>query len=177
MGEFLENLKKAADTGEFNSEAAKKILEINELADKKLGNGTIEDLERLKEKLTKRVVEPEKAKSTPAEPTGKIADVPEEPEETKNVEAVPKPIDEEEVQELNSEYEKKMANLKLIDAVNAQLAMLIEIEDMVVLTIGDMFGHITEIETNFKSEFEAENPMFGDLYQKIEEIKAKYKSI
>lgn len=30
---FLENLKKAVDTGEFNSEAAKKIIDIDKLAD------------------------------------------------------------------------------------------------------------------------------------------------
>jgi hypothetical protein len=35
MGSFLENLKKDLDTGEFNSEAAKKIIEIDKLADEK----------------------------------------------------------------------------------------------------------------------------------------------
>jgi hypothetical protein len=30
---FLENLKKAVDTGEFNSEVAKKIIEVDKLAD------------------------------------------------------------------------------------------------------------------------------------------------
>jgi len=54
MSEFLENLKKAADTGEFNSEAAKKILKVSQLANTKLGAGTPEDLEKLKESLEKR---------------------------------------------------------------------------------------------------------------------------
>jgi len=34
--DFLENLKKAVDTGEFNSEAAKKIIDIDKLADEKI---------------------------------------------------------------------------------------------------------------------------------------------
>jgi len=33
MSDFLENLKKAVEVGEFNSEAAKKITEIDKLAD------------------------------------------------------------------------------------------------------------------------------------------------
>ena len=37
---FLEKLKKAVDTGEFNSEAAKKIIEIDKLADEKLSTMT-----------------------------------------------------------------------------------------------------------------------------------------
>ena len=35
---FLENLKNAVDKGEFNSEAAKKINDIDKLADEKVGN-------------------------------------------------------------------------------------------------------------------------------------------
>jgi len=35
MGSFLESLKKDLETGEFNSEAAKKIIEIDRLADEK----------------------------------------------------------------------------------------------------------------------------------------------
>ena len=37
---FLENLKKSVDTGEFNSEAAKKIIEVDKLAD----NANVENL-------------------------------------------------------------------------------------------------------------------------------------
>jgi hypothetical protein len=33
LSPFLENLKKSVDTGEFNSEAAKKIIEVDKLAD------------------------------------------------------------------------------------------------------------------------------------------------
>ena len=148
MSDFLENLKKAADEGEFNSEAAKKILEINELADKKIGEATPADLEKIQESLEKR-----------------------------QGEELVAPVSEEKVLEVNTEYEKKMAQLKKLDAVNAQLAILIEIEDMVKLSIGDMFGFTDELEAKFEKEFETEDPMFGDLSQKIEEIKSKFKSI
>jgi hypothetical protein len=148
MSDFLENLKKAADEGEFNSEAAKKILEINELADKKIGEATPADLERIQESLEKR-----------------------------QGEELVAPVSEEKVLEANTEYEKKMAQLKKLDAVNAQLAILIEIEDMVKLSIEDMFGFTDELEAKFEKEFETEDPMFGDLSQKIEELKSKYKSI
>jgi len=155
MSDFLENLKKAADNGEFNSEAAKKILEVHELADSKLGAGTPADLEKLKESLEKRY------------------------EEGKNSEEVKetKVVTEKEVLELNSEYEKKMEQIKKLDIVNAQLATLIEIEDMVKLSIEDMFSFTDELEAKFEKELEAEDPMFGDLSQKIEQIKSKYNSI
>ena len=152
MSEFLDNLKNAADNGEFNSEAAKKILEVHDLAEEKLsGKNTVEELENIKSSLEKRQDE--------AVEGGKIEQV-----------------SEEKVVEAHTEYEKKMAQFKKLDAVNARLATLIEIEDMVKLSIEDMMGHVEELETNFKKEFETEDPMFGDLSLKIEEIKSKYES-
>ena len=149
MSEFLENLKNAADNGEFNSDAAKKILEISELADQKMqGTNPEEKVEELKEKL----------------------------EELQN-EAVVEPVTEEKAIEANTEYEKKMAQFKKQDAVNNQLAMLIEIEDMVKLSIGDMVNHIKGIETRFEKEIESKDPLFTDLVEKIESIKSIYNSI
>lgn len=148
MSNFLDNLKNAADNGEFNSEAAKKILEINELADTKIGEGTPADIEKLQETLEKRQGE-------------------------EHVE----PVSEEKVVEANTEYEKKMAQFKKLDAVNAQIATLVEIEDMVKLSVEDMFEFVSELEAKFKKEFETEDPIFGDLYLKIESINSKYKSI
>ncbi len=147
MSDFLENLKKAADNGEFNSDAAKKILEINELADVK---SKLMDSDELQETLEKRIE----------------AD-PKDSEE--------KMVSEEEMLELNSQYEQKMKQLKLIDGVNGRLATLIEIEDMVKASIDDMMGHVEELETQYEKEFEDEVPVFGDLYLKIEEIRTKYK--
>ena len=157
MSDFLENLKKAADSGEFNSEAAKKILEVSELADAKLkGKDVVVELEKIKESLEKRAEE----------------DNSEEVKELKET----KPATEEEVLELNSQYEKQMAAIKKQDAVNAQLATLIEIEDMVVASVADMFSFTDELEAKFEKEFASEDPVCGDLYQKIEQIKSKYKS-
>lgn len=145
MSDFLENLKKAADNGEFNSEAAKKILDVNKLADHKLKEL---DTDQLKDSLQKRMEE---------------SLVP----ETK--------VSEEEMLELNSQYEKKMEQIKLTDTTNMQFATLIEIEDMVKASIDDMFEFVDELEAKFEKEFESENSLFGDLHLKIEEIKSKYK--
>jgi hypothetical protein len=41
LSPFLENLKKSVDTGEFNSDAAKKIIEVNKLADNPLFSGAL----------------------------------------------------------------------------------------------------------------------------------------
>ena len=147
MSDFLDNLKKAADNEEFNSEAAKKILDINELADKKIGSGSSEDFEKLKETLEKR-----------------------------QEEAMIEPVSEEKAVEANTEYEVKMAQFKKLDAINNQLATLIEIEDMVKLSIADMMGHVEELEDKFKKEFEIKDSMFDDLLKKIKEIKSKYNS-
>lgn len=152
MSEFLDNLKKAANDGEFNSEAAKKIVEINKLADTKINKGTQEELNSLKESLEKRLEDSGETKMSAA-------------------------VTEEEALELNSEYERKMEAIKKQDTVNAQLATLIEIEDMVKASVEDMFSFTEELEIRFEKEFKTEETMFGDLYQKIEELKMKYKSI
>lgn len=145
---FLKNLKNAVDTGEFNSEAAKKIIEIDKLADEKFTetrDGT---------------------KYVNTENLDKLVD-----------EAGVKTVTEEEAAALNSDYEKKMIEIKKQDAVNKQLATLIEVEDMVKMSIDDMLSFIDELENGFEKEFESEDPMFGELYQKIEQIKSKYNSI
>lgn len=163
MSEFLENLKKAADEGIFNSEAAKKILEVNELADKKLGKGTPEDFEKLKETLEKRLENTDKTKET-------------------------KSLTEEEVIEINSEYEKKMKKIKETDVANAQIATLLEIEDMVKASITDMFDFIGTLNVEFKDkldesrskysdEFAKENEAYIELARNIEAIENKYKTI
>jgi hypothetical protein len=54
------------------------------------------------------------------------------------------------------------------------LATLIDIEDMVKASIEDMLSHVSELEDNFSKEFEAENPIYGELSQKIQQIKMKY---
>lgn len=147
MGTFLENLKQDLEKGNFNSEAAKKINEIDELADEKFietrdGNKYVntENLDKLvNEAGVKTVTEEEAA--------------------------------------LNSDYEKKMEEIKKQDVVNKQLATLIEVEDMVKASVEDMLLYLDELEENFEKQFEEEDPMFGELSQKIEQIRSKYNFI
>lgn len=140
MSNFIENLKKAVETGDFNSEAAKKINEIDKLADNKVNSAEQSLEKRLEDAGTKTVIEEEAAA-------------------------------------LNSQYEKKMEELKKIDRINQQLATLVEIEDMVVASVDDMFTFIEELENKLEKEFKEENSIYGNLHQKIDEIKSKYKSI
>ena len=99
-----------------------------------------------------------------------------------------KSVTEEEAAALNVDYEKKMLEIKekdaenkriadLIDAAEKQTATLIEIEDMVQLSINDMMGFIVDLETNFSKEIQENNPIFTDLTQQIAKIKSKYSSI
>jgi hypothetical protein len=140
MGKFLEDLKKAVDDSEFNSEAAKKIIEIDKLADEKADNAG--------ELIEKRLSD-----------TGV------------------KTVTEEEAIVLNSEYEKKMEEIKKQDVVNNQLVKLLEIEDMIKLSVLDMTYFIDNLENKFKMEFETKDPMFSELSEKIEQIKSKYNFI
>ena len=54
MSEFLENLKKAADTGNFNSEAAKKI---NEIDDKANNFSETRSVEQMEDSLTEKALD------------------------------------------------------------------------------------------------------------------------
>lgn len=151
MSTFLDDLKNSVDKGEFNSEAAKKIIEISKLADTKVPKGGFkseEDLKELQKSVDKRVQE-----------------------------AGVKSVSEEEALELNSEYEKKMAEIKEQDAINQQVVTLVEIEDMVKLSIGDMLSFVTELEEKFKKELEEKKSTHKILAEKLEEIKNKYSSI
>jgi len=136
--EFLKNLKNAVEAGDFNSEAAKKINEISDLAE------------------TKTAAESEEALNKRLESAGM------------------KILTDDDIN-LNTQFEEKMEKIKKQDEVNKVLATLIEIEDMVKASIDDMLSHVNEIENKFDKEFEIENPIFGDLSLKIEEIKNKYK--
>ena len=88
-----------------------------------------------------------------------------------------KTVEDEKIAELNSEYEEKMEKIKKIDEANLLLLNLIENEELLKASVENMVLFIDELETKFEKEFEEENPLYGDLSQKIEEIKSKYKSI
>mgnify|MGYP001561921865 CR=1 FL=1 len=158
--DFLKKLKKAVDTGEFNSEAAKKIIEVDKLADEKLitmtkPNESIND-SNLSKSINDRL---------------KMAGI--------------KTVSEEEALTLNSEYEKQMEEIKkrdeenkriaeLTNLVDKQLETLIEIEDMVKASIQDMLVFAKELNEKFGKEFEAKNPIFANLLEKINQINMKY---
>jgi len=149
--EILENLKKSVDAGEFNSEAAKKIIEISKLAETKVPVGgfkTEEDLKILQKSINDRVQG-----------------------------AGVKSVDEEEALKLNSDYEKKMQEIKEEDTINQQVVTLADIEDMVKLSITDMLSFVTELEDKFKKEIAEANPAVKNLIAKIEELKNKYNTI
>lgn len=139
MSSFLENLKNAVDSGEFNSDAAMKIVEVTKLSENIDPNDAQISLER---KLN----------------------------ENNHVQ----PVSETEAFKLNMEYERKMHEIKTIDLINKQIATLIDIEDMVMLSIEDMLGFCDELDNKFSKEFEEENPLYGELSQKIEGIKSKF---
>ena len=140
MSDFLDNLKNSLDKGEFNSEAAKKILDVDKRAENAKGLSE-EDQKKLKELIAKEAVSPEEAAKH------------------------------------NTEYEAKMKALKEIDGVNAQLANLIDMEDMIEASIKDMMGFINELEDKFSKQIEEKNPIYDQLRLKIEAIKLRYSVI
>jgi hypothetical protein len=148
MGEFLDNLKKTVENGEFNSEAAKKIIELNNLADEKMKGIVREDEEEITSKLVEERLE----------------------------KAGVKTVSEEDLSELNSKYEKEMAIMEKKQAIRDRLLVVIDIEKLVIESINDMTGFIKETEDLFSIESINYDPLFSELRAKLEEIKSKYSS-
>jgi len=147
--DFLDKLKKAVDTGEFNSEAAKKIIEIDDLANEKMRglvsnnvNGTIES-----SNITKSI-----------------------DERLEN--AGIKTVTEEEAAIINSDFDKKMLEIKENDLALQQIKTLIEIDDMIILSISDMHEFIQTIEDSFDKT----KSVNVELFKEIERVKIKYNS-
>lgn len=132
---FLQNLKNAVETGEFNSDAAKKINAIDEAANSPKGF-TEKDYDKAKDLMKSEAVTAEEAA------------------------------------ELNSAYELEMKKIQENDLVNKQVAMLIDIEYTVSLSIKDMKDHMDNLMETFEED--KENPNFAPLFEKIEEVKKKY---
>ena len=68
-------------------------------------------------------------------------------------------------------------NKRIADLTNLadkQIALLIEMNDMVMASITDMMSFVTELEEKFKKEIEDKNPIFISLTQEIAKIKNKY---
>ena len=133
MSDFLKNLKNAVDNGDFNSDAAKRINEIDEKATE-IGNEDVSEL------LQKRIDS-----------------------------AGVKTVSEDEVAEINSEYEKKLIEIKKQDFINSQIKTLIEMDELVSESIADMFSYIEDIKVNF-----TEDIVYNDIKNKINELENKY---
>ena len=143
---FLNDLANAVNSGEFNSEAAKKILEVNRLADEKMKDLTRIDEETVQSKSVDKRLE----------------------------DAGIRKVSKEEADEINALSIKKMAELEKKQFINDRMLVLIDIENMVKLSIEDMMGFINEAEGFLDEKFDNEDPTFNDLKAKIAEIKTKY---
>ena len=134
MSSFLKNLKDAVDNGEFNSDAAKKINEIDMLADTTITTKKSDKIEI-------------------------------------------KTVSDEEVALINSEYEKQMENIRIIDEINNKIKTLIDIDEMILNSVIDMNTFILEIKNKFSAEFDGNDTRFTKLQEKINELNSKYGSI
>lgn len=143
---FLDDLKNAVNFGEFNSEAAKKILEVNRLADEKMKDLTRIDEETVQSKSVDKRLE----------------------------DAGIRKVSKEKADEINALGIKKMAELEKKQFNDDRMLVLIDIENMVKLSIEDMMGFINETEGFLEEKFDNEDPTFNDLKAKIAEIKTKY---
>lgn len=150
--DFLNDLKKAVEEGEFPSKAVKKIIEVDELAKSKFGSDV------------KKTINPNKL-------FDEVLEI--NVSETKNVAAEIKTVTSEEAAMINSEYEKKMQELKELDLALQQIKILKEIEDMVVLSVKEMGEFIVTLEQSFDKT----KLINTNLFAEIERIKTKYSSI
>jgi len=133
--DFLEKLKKAVDTGEFNSEAAKKIIEIDELANEKMKgtSGIVQDsnIEKsINDRLDKAGV---------------------------------KTVTEEEAAIINSEPNKKMLEIKEKDLALQQIKTLKEIDELVMLSVYDMREFIQTVVETFDNTKSANVELFSEI--------------
>lgn len=149
---FLDNLKKAVETGEFNSEAANKINEIEQLAKIKASGKSIQDLEknvddRLKQAGTRTVNEKDAIESNITF-------------ETKMLE-----LKKEEAENLKiAERENEIYNdIKSLDEFNISIEAY----------LSDLFDFIEFLETNYKDD----DPTCSKLLSRIKELRTKYGSL
>lgn len=144
MDNFLENLKKSLDNGEFNSEISKKMSELNELAETKAKSTSVNDLK--------------KSVMNAANKNGI------------------KSVTENEAVQINQEYEKKLEEIKLSDAINKDIALLINFNNTINNTIEDMFIHINHLEEKYSKHFENKESIIDDLSKIIADTKENFKS-
>lgn len=141
MSSFLDNLKNAVEKGEFNSDAAKKINEIHEMAENKT------NFDEVKENYKKRVEEDKE----------KI-----------------EPLSDSERKETESEYQEKMSYYKKVDGINNEIARLDYLDNKVIESVTDIIDRVEYLEKELGDSLKSDE-MYGDLLNKINEIREKYK--
>jgi len=139
---FLENLKNAVEEGNFNSEAARKINEISELAESKGAGKKVEELEEVVEKRL--------------EEAG-VVEVPEEDLPGLKTNEM-------------TEYEEKMNGFKEQDKVNSEIAILHNINKVLLNTMTDLGNTIALL----GKKYEGENKKWTDLFNLMDELTEKY---
>lgn len=140
--DFLSDLKESLDKGKFNSDAANKINEINEKADKFVDKGVSE----MNEDLKKRIEE---------------------------IGGVKESISENELPELNTEYEQKMAHFKKMDMINSEVSTLANIDESLVNQHTELSNFIDALRKKYEKE-DQKFPELEALNKKIEELEKKY---
>ena len=128
---FLEELKKAVEEGNFNSEAAKKINDIDKLAESMLASGSLKG----------------KDLNNNIDPNAKF-------EETEEAIA-------------------KLKELKVQDEINGEIANISNMEDDLLLH----FDYIKESLESIEGKYDRENPLYNDLFVKIDELKNIFEKI
>lgn len=136
---FLDELKKAVDEGNFNSEAAKKINKIDDLANKKQKKSSNKDLmDSINEKIDKSGT---------------------------------KTVNDDEISEINSNYQKIMEQRSKEEKIFAIIATLDNIDNEIQNKIKDLHKLIVEQ----KDKFNENDKGYDKLQNKIEELNNKYK--
>lgn len=136
---FLDELKKAVDEGNFNSEAAKKINKIDDLANKKQNKSSNKDLmDSINEKIDKSGT---------------------------------KTVNDDEISEINSNYQKIMEQRSKEEKIFAIIATLDNIDNEIQNKIKDLHKLIVEQ----KDKFNENDKGYDKLQNKIEELNNKYK--
>jgi hypothetical protein len=142
---FLENLKNAVEEGDFNSEAARKINKISELAENKGAGKRVEELEEVVEKRL--------------EEAG-VVEVPEEdlPGLKENQ---------------MTEYEEKMQEFKERDKVNSEIAILHNINNVLTNTMTDLGNTIALLGKKYEGESKKWTDLFNLMDELTEKYNLK----
>lgn len=83
-------------------------------------------------------------------------------------------VSEEELPELNTEYEQKMAHFKKADKINLEIATLKNIEDVVLNQLTELSNFIDILRKKYEKDNPEEFPELKQLLKNIESLEKKY---